>query len=248
MFNREVLQITEVLGRAAQGITRPFICRGDDGNLYFVKGANAGRKSLLAEWFGSSMAAAFGLPVAPFSIAEVDEALIDIGAPGLELAELGAGHVFASRAVQNPLELTWTNLSSIDSAQKLDVIVFDWWVRNQDRILTPLGGNPNLLWDPAATRMVVIDQNQAFDPDFDQTAFLELHAFAGEWHLVFEDFVHQQTFEMRMQNALEQFEQAYDKMPDSWQTLGGDDVLLGFTPEQAYELLLRYRHEDFWKR
>jgi hypothetical protein len=94
MFNREVVQIIEVLGRAAQGITQPFICRGDDERLYFVKGRHAGRKSLIAEWLGSSMAEAFGLPVVPFRIAEVQEALIDI-APA-EFVELGAGYVFAS--------------------------------------------------------------------------------------------------------------------------------------------------------
>jgi hypothetical protein len=193
------------------------------------------------------MAAAFGLPVADFRIAEVDDALIALDAPGLELAELGAGYVFASRAVQNSMELSWTNLASIVSARKLDVIVFDWWVRNQDRILTPLGGNPNLLWDPSRGEMVVIDQNQAFDPEFDQTAFLELHVFKDEWRHAFEDFVTQQIFEMRMGNALELFEQAYDQMPDSWHTLGGDDVRVDFTPERAYELLLGYRHDDFWK-
>jgi hypothetical protein len=30
--------IEEVLGRAHQGLTLPFICRGDDGAVYFVKG------------------------------------------------------------------------------------------------------------------------------------------------------------------------------------------------------------------
>jgi len=244
MFNREIVQIIEVLGRAAQGITQPFICRGDDERLYFVKGRHAGRKSLIAEWLGSSMAEAFGLPVAPFRIAEVQEALIDI-APA-EFVELGAGYVFASQAVPNSLELSWTSLQSVDPDQQLDVIVFDWWARNQDRTLTALGGNPNLLWDPAGNKMLVIDQNQAFDVDFDKAAFLELHAFARMWHKVYEDFVTRQIYEMRMQNALEQFERACDRMPDSW-SIVGDDVPLSFTPEDAYGMLLSCRHEEFWK-
>jgi hypothetical protein len=52
------------------------------------------------------MAATLDLPVADFCMAEVDEALIALDAPGLELAELGAGYVFASRAVQSPMELS----------------------------------------------------------------------------------------------------------------------------------------------
>ena len=43
-------RITEVTARSTQGITRPFICRGDDGWLYFVKGNGAGRSSLISEW------------------------------------------------------------------------------------------------------------------------------------------------------------------------------------------------------
>jgi hypothetical protein len=244
MFNREVVQIIEVLGRATQGITRPFICRGEDEQLYFVKGRYAGRRSLIAEWLGSSMAAAFGLPVAPFRVGEIEEELIAVGPP--HFAELGAGYVFASEAVKNPLELSWTSLVNVDPAQQLDVIVFDWWARNQDRMLTALGGNPNLLWDSSASKMLVIDQNQAFDPNFDKAEFLQLHAFSRIWHKVYEDFVLRQIYEMRMQNALEQFEEACDRMPDSW-LIVGDDVPLDFTPEQAYEMLLYCRHDDFWK-
>ncbi len=83
------------------------------------------------------MAEAFGLPVAPFRIAEVQEALIDIAPP--EFVELGAGYVFASQAVPNSLELSWTSLESVVPDQQLDVIVFDWWARNQDRTFCPRG-------------------------------------------------------------------------------------------------------------
>jgi hypothetical protein len=30
------IEIIEIMGRSRQGITRPFICRGDDGHVYFV--------------------------------------------------------------------------------------------------------------------------------------------------------------------------------------------------------------------
>ena len=40
--------ITEVIGRSSQGITRPFLCRADDGRLYYVKGNGAGRRALIS--------------------------------------------------------------------------------------------------------------------------------------------------------------------------------------------------------
>ena len=43
------VRIVEVIGRSVQGITRPFICRGDDGQQYFVKGNGAGRRAFIAE-------------------------------------------------------------------------------------------------------------------------------------------------------------------------------------------------------
>ncbi len=46
----------QVMGRSRQGMTRPFVCRGDDDQVYFVKGAGAGRRSqcltFLVTWFG----------------------------------------------------------------------------------------------------------------------------------------------------------------------------------------------------
>lgn len=111
------------------------------------------------------MAQAFGLPVAPFRIAEVDERLLSLGTT--EFDDLGAGYVFASRKAENVLEVSWSNLGRINEILKRDVLVFDWWVRNADRTLTHWGGNPNLLWDTRSKDLLVIDHNQAFDSDFD---------------------------------------------------------------------------------
>ncbi|MEW5824691.1 MAG: HipA family kinase [Pseudomonadota bacterium] len=35
----------EIIDRSEQGMTRPFICRGEDGFVYFVKGRGAARRS-----------------------------------------------------------------------------------------------------------------------------------------------------------------------------------------------------------
>ena len=37
------VNIVEIIRRSTQGITRPFLCRGDDNWLYYVKGHGAGR-------------------------------------------------------------------------------------------------------------------------------------------------------------------------------------------------------------
>jgi hypothetical protein len=68
--------IEEVMGRSTQGMTEPFICRGDDGETYYVKGHGAGRRSLIAEWVAGHLATAFGLPVAEYALAEVPEQLV----------------------------------------------------------------------------------------------------------------------------------------------------------------------------
>ena len=65
------IQIVEILGRSIQGITRPFYCRCEDGQAYFVKGHGAGKQSLIAEYVGGCLARAFGLPVAAFEIVEI---------------------------------------------------------------------------------------------------------------------------------------------------------------------------------
>ena len=46
------IQIVEIIGRSIQGITNPFICKCEDGQIYFVKGNGAGKQSLIAEYGG----------------------------------------------------------------------------------------------------------------------------------------------------------------------------------------------------
>lgn len=43
------LTIVEIIKQAEQGMSSPFLCRADDGALYFVKGRASGRASLWAD-------------------------------------------------------------------------------------------------------------------------------------------------------------------------------------------------------
>lgn len=236
--------IEEVLGRSTQGVTEPFICRGDDGETYYVKGHGAGRRSLIAEWVAGHLATAFGLPVADYALAEVPELLVEARVRA-DIGDLGAGLVFASRKLPNAQELTPTTRDRVPPALARDVLVFDWWLHNEDRHLTELGGNPNLLWDVAGAQLVVIDHNQAFDPGFDPRRFLESHVFADHWNAVFGDHDLRAAYRSRMKAALQCLPDARASMPDAW-WWAGEGVPAQLSWEAIAACLERCHRDDFW--
>lgn len=236
--------IEEILGRSRQGMTEPFICRGDDGETYYVKGAGAGRRSLICEWVSAQLASAFGLPVAGYALAEVPEQLVAIKVRP-DIAELGAGLVFASRRLANVQELTPITQALVPDRLALDVLVFDGWLHNEDRHLTAHGGNPNLLWDVAANQLAVIDHNQAFDPDFDAQRFLESHVFADRWNDVFSDHDMRLQYQTRMVSALERLPAIRASIPESWWWVD-EGVPASVSWEAISACLERCRRDDFW--
>lgn len=80
------VEIVEVIRRSEQRITRPFICRGKDGQTYFVEGKFAGPRSLVCEWIAGSLAKRVGLPIAPFTLVDVPEELLELDS-GLDLKD-----------------------------------------------------------------------------------------------------------------------------------------------------------------
>jgi hypothetical protein len=236
--------IEEIQGRSLQGVTRPFICVGDDGDTYYVKGAGAGRRSLICEWVSAHLATAFGLPVAGYVLAEVPEALLTTRVRA-DLAELGPGLVFASRRLPNVQELNPITRAMVPPSLALDVLVFDWWLHNEDRHLTEHGGNPNLLWDVAGAELAVIDHNQAFDPDFEAARFLETHVFSDEWNFVYGDHDLRAAYEQRMKKALTGLAGLRASIPDSW-WWAADDVPANVSWDDISHCLARCDRPDFW--
>lgn len=118
----------------------PYICRADDDEVYFVKGAGAGRRSQIAEWIAGKLGLALGLPIAPFEIVDVPEALLEFDS-SLDLTDLGAGPAFGSQR-QEAMELTASAVSEVPACLQRDLLAFDWWIHNSDRLLTEKGGNP----------------------------------------------------------------------------------------------------------
>jgi hypothetical protein len=237
---RPEVEIVEIIRRSEQGITRPFICRADDGNLYFVKGRGAGVRSLIAEWTCGRLAQALGLPCAAFAVAHVPE---ELAAPGLvpEFSDLGAGPAFGSLALSHVQEINLSHLADVDEALQADVLVFDWWIRNSDRTLTGQGGNPNLLWDQDRGSLVVIDHNQAFDPAFDPQAFLDLHVFSGV-----AGRISRAGYQSRLEAALDVFESACEGVPPQWWWFA-EDVPADFDRREIGGLLARCREAGFWE-
>lgn len=240
------VQIIEVIRRSDQGLTRPFICRGDDDEVYFVKGLDAGRRSLICEWIAGRLGVALGLPVAPFEIVDVPTELLHAGG-GLNLADLGAGPAFGSRR-REVMELNAATIELISDDVQRDVLAFDWWIKNPDRYLTERGGNPNLFWDTSVGELVVIDHNQAFAPDFEPEIFRDLHVFAGQANSVFRDIARRAEYNQRFADALADWECIRDSLPEEWHYIDPEmSIPVDFDLNSAHERLREFREPDFWE-
>lgn len=127
----------------------------------------------------------------------------------------------------------------------MDILVFDWWVRNDDRKLTSLGGNPNLLWDVRADELKVIDHNLAFDRDFKADDFLTGHVFRDRWNRVFGDLDLRQHYLTRIENSLQNLAGLRDSIPDCCWWLD-EGVPADVTWDEIEVVLLRARQPQFW--
>lgn len=240
------LTVVEVQGRAKQGRTEPYICRCDDGEVYFIKGRSATRPGLIAEWLCARLGDAFGLPIAPHAIANVPNELIEADLTGW-LGDLGCGEVFASRRV-SAVELTEIHRGLVPRQLRRDVVAFDWWVRNGDRNMTPKGGNPNLLWNPINDgSLVVIDHNLAFDPKFSAQDFMHLHVFADDIPGMFSDFLLRNEYSGRFADTLGKWNEICDTLPNAWRYVDPEQTIpVELSTASIKTLLDRAFTETFW--
>lgn len=233
------VNIVEIIGRSTQGITLPFLCRGDDGCLYYVKGNGAGRRALICEWIAGQLGKRLGLPIPDFKQAVIPEELVTLSARG-DIAELGAGTGFASQMVAYADELTYLYIGQLDDTLRAKVLLFDWWTANGDRTLTEHGGNPNILWVHRDQKPFVIDHNLAFD----ETALADFwmqHIFASSraaWNDAF-----RKPTEQLMKAALNDLDGWWRAMPPEW-----TELETGVTLASVKRLLWRFEAEPakFW--
>jgi hypothetical protein len=241
------LTVTEILGRAQEGRTQPYICRCDDGEVYFVKGKSATRFGLISEWLCARLCSALDLPIAKYAIATVPDEIMEADLTG-EYQELGKGPVFASGRVK-ATNLSRLHLRTVPQALRRDVILFDWWVHNGDRTLTEMGGNPNLLWLPGSPgTLVMIDHNLAFDAEFNAKEFLDLHVFSSEASELFSDFLLRDSYRARLAKALESWPDICDTLPDAWHFIDAEKTMpVGYPFEAIKSLLDRALTDAFWQ-
>lgn len=240
-----MLEIQEVLRRTEQGVTRPFLCRASNHALYYVKGRNIGVRDLICEWLGANLARSFGLPVADFDILLIPEEIRLYSSLG---KLIGGEYAFGSKQTAQAEEFQWSHVERTGVDTRNDLVVFDWWIRNTDRQLSQLGGNPNLLWDTTTSSPVVIDHNQAFDPAFNVSSFLEGHVFRGQIAELFNDAEKRRYYGAKINEALACWEAATQSIPSEWFYLDEEQTLpVGFNVNEALEILKRFDQADFWK-
>lgn len=226
-------------------MTEPFICRGDDGEIYFVKGTGAGRVSQINEWISGNLALAFGVPIAPFRIVRVPEELGEVLSVEHAFA-LGYGPAFGSKE-QQITELAYSQVSDVPIEVRSSLLVFDWWISNGDRMLTENSGNPNLFWEAESQHLVVIDHNQSFDPDFDPDSFLKYHAFKDIAPRVFDDLVEREHYTLKMELAIEGWGDIVRAIPEEWLYIDSEMTIeLDLELNLMLRHLQRFRSDSFW--
>jgi hypothetical protein len=263
-----MITLTEILGRAEQGMTRPFVCRAAP-LTYYVKGAYAGRRSLCCEWVANrlvrTLLQVLPLSVPPFTMAEVPVALIE-GSARKDARDLGAGLVFASLRIEGGQELSWSSARGWPKETMAALLLVDLWLQNEDRSLSALGGNPNLLvqqipplseddpegalWrdQPRREMLWAYDFNLAFDEDFNREQFFGSHVFAEALKAWPEGF--REAMEPRLLAALSELDVIFEELPLEWLHVDGDESLPVQLDRKKVRsaLELSFREPDlFWK-
>ena len=238
----QVLLLVEVLGQSEQGKTLPYLCRGADDALYHVKGQQTNRSSLWAEWICGHAAQAVGLSIPPFCLVQVDEDLL--AELPKSLRAIGSLPAFGSRVNPRAAWLELAMVRGVPEAVQRDVLVFDWWVRNTDRLI----GNTNLLWDADLASLVIIDHNLALRPEFDPREFLVHHVFAKQWDTVIGDLELRDSYIDRLSIGLAAAREASASAPEEWLWENAEfDVPCRFDVQVALDTLARCTTNDLWR-
>jgi hypothetical protein len=240
-----MLEITEILHQSAHGYTRPYLCRASDDELYYVKGYLAGKESLVFEWIAGCLGRGFNLPIPEFRIVEVPQYLVgsDVG----DYSDLGAGWAFGSRYVDALMEITRERARKVPLELQRDVVVFDWWIKNQDRTLGAIHGNPNLFIEPKHGQLVVLDHNCAFDKKFNTKVFVSEHVFSSVIDSSFNDLALRAEYGSRFDAAIGDWDGYCSELPDEWLYVDGDpsgELLVDL--KELFEGLSKHVFENFW--
>ena len=94
----------------------------------------------------------------------------------------------------------------------------------------------------------MIDHNLAFDPEFDASAFLDLHVFAGEVRELFSDFLLRDSYRTRFAKALESWPDIYATLPDARRFIDAEKTApIEYPFEEIKTQLDRALTDAFWQ-
>lgn len=237
-----MILITEILYQMKQGATAPYLCVADNGEKYVIKRNRAGFEGCIKEWMLGKLGHAFGLPIPDCELVYVNCMLLEYN-DNYQM-EIGEGVAFASQFIDDLQEVNYQQLQTDSSQIHKDLFVFDYWIRNLDRTLTELGGNPNLFFRQSNKNLVVLDHNLALDEEFDFDTYRDLHVCSGFW-LDQLDFSTQQNYSERIDNAMLFWDDLVSQIPDDWKD--GHADFDGFI-NQIRLVLNEYRDNIFWER
>lgn len=237
----------EIIRQSSQGISvQPFLIRADDDQTYFVKGmSRALAPGLTSEAIAAELGTHLGLPIPPWVIMDIPQALIDFSlAPNVR--DLEGGPAFGSLQVDNASDVSWAHVDQIPTDLRRKVLFFDWWIGNGDRCLGPMGGNVNLILDHAGD-LAVIDHNIAFDPTLDLEEFRRYHVFRNQLSTQTGELLARLDFLPQLDAALADWGRITSLLPEEWVSRDfghGEDYEP--TLVERYQLLERFKDEQFW--
>lgn len=239
------LKIISIGDIASQGVSEPYLCGGEDGEDYFVKGLRSGRHSQINEWICANIAHAVGLPIASFCLLETEEELFE----ELDRSQkgIGLGCSFGSLSQKNAVWFELGDIPSVSPLLQKQIAAFDWLVKNGDR----QRGNPNLLIDRSDSKLVVIDHNLAFDKasNFRIDSFIETHIFGAAFKEILQDLDYQDKMTDFLRPAAAAYRQAVGTLPKEWQWTNppDSDLPTNYDFEFAKQAVLRAENGTLWR-
>lgn len=208
--------IESILKVSEQGVSRPFLCKDEDGRVRWCKGSHTGFRSLVSEWLCGCLAREIGLPIPPFEIFRLD--LIDFCAWSSvqnsvvpNLVTDSNQYVFGSLNVEGCKDVLepGADLGHVDPKTLAKIYWFDVFIQNTDR-----GDfNSNLLVNGS---VYIIDHNNSFDPGFDKVVFANEHILRGYRDAISTAEIHVIKEKIRELSQGAFLENAWNAMPDSW--------------------------------
>ncbi|MER2491221.1 HipA family kinase [Catenovulum sediminis] len=211
--DKNVICIVEIIHQMTQGATGPYLCLADNGKKYVIKRQRAGFEGCIKEWLFGKLGQDFGLPIPNCELVYVDSALLEYNSD--YQFEIGEGVAFASEFIPDLQEVNYQILHSLSQETLRDLYVFDYWIKNADRNLTKLGGNPNLFYAQSSLALKVVDHNLAFDNGFLIAEHHKFHVSSDYWPAQI-DYDVLQNYEQRMADAFANWQQIVEQIPEDW--------------------------------